>query len=129
MSLRPARPSTSGLAHDDVVIAAIASCTNTSNLAVMLARSVVAAEPAPTKAECIATSESGQDLRHAGKHRDARAHFSVCVADSCPGPVREDCAQRLHEIRKAMPTVVFEVTDSDGNDVPSMVITGRFVIR
>ena len=38
----PARPSTSGLAHGDVVIAAITSCTNTSNPAVMLAAGLLA---------------------------------------------------------------------------------------
>ena len=91
--------------------------------AVIVARSAVAAEPAPTKAECIAASESGQDLRHAGKLRDARAQFAVCVAASCPGPIHEDCAQRLDEIGKAMPSVVFEVMDSAGHDVPGVAIT------
>jgi aconitate hydratase len=38
----PARPSTSELAHGDVVIAAITSCTNTSNPAVMLAAGLLA---------------------------------------------------------------------------------------
>jgi hypothetical protein len=91
--------------------------------AVIVARSVVAAEPVPTKAECIAASESGQDLRHAGKLRDARAQFAVCVAASCPGPIREDCAQRLDEIGKAMPSIVFDVKDSAGNDLPGVAIT------
>jgi aconitate hydratase len=38
----PARPATSELAHGDVVIAAITSCTNTSNPAVMLAAGLLA---------------------------------------------------------------------------------------
>ena len=38
----PARPSTSELAHGDVVIAAITSCTNTSNPTVMLAAGLLA---------------------------------------------------------------------------------------
>jgi hypothetical protein len=40
------------------------------------------------------------------------------MAASCPGPVREDCAQRLDEVVKAMPTVVFDVKDSAGRDLP-----------
>ncbi len=91
--------------------------------AVAVARSAVATEPAPTKAECIAASESGQDLRHAGKLNDARTQFAVCVAASCPGPIRDDCAQRLNEIGKATPSVVFEVKDATGNDVPGVAIT------
>jgi hypothetical protein len=89
---------------------------------VTVVRSALAAEPTPTKEECIAASESGQDLRHTDKLRDARAQFAICVAASCPGPIREDCAQRLDEIAKAVPSVVFEVTDSVGNDVPGVVI-------
>ena len=91
--------------------------------AVILAWSAVAAEPAPTKAECIAASESGQDLRHAAKLRDARAQFTVCVAASCPGPIREDCAQSLDEIAKAMPSIIFELKDTAGHDAVGVTIT------
>ncbi len=41
-SIRPPRPSTVELTHGDVVIAAITSCTNTSNPAVMLAAGLLA---------------------------------------------------------------------------------------
>ncbi len=104
----------------------LAARTRTALLAaatMIAARSGVAAESAPTKAECIAASESGQDLRHAGKLNDARTQFAVCVAASCPGPIRDDCAQRRNEIAKAMPSVVFEVKDATGNDVPGVAIT------
>lgn len=90
--------------------------------AALVATPAVAADPAPTKAECIAASESGQDLRHAGKLRDARTQFAVCVAASCPGPIRSDCAQQLDEVGKAIPSVVFDVTDVDGNDLPGVTI-------
>lgn len=91
--------------------------------AVIIARPAAADEPAPTKEQCIAASEHGQDLRHTGKLLDARAQFAICVAEGCPGPIREDCAQRLDEIGKAMPSVVFEVMDSAGHDVPGVAIT------
>jgi hypothetical protein len=92
-------------------------------VAVIVPKSAIAAESALTKAECIAASESGQDLRRTGKLRDARTEFAVCLDPSCPGPIREDCVQHLDEIAKAMPSVVFEVTDSTGNDMPGVAIT------
>jgi hypothetical protein len=66
----------------------------------------------------VAANETGQDLRQAGKLREARTKLSVCMAAACPGPVREDCGQRLDEIERAVPTVVFDVKDSAGRDLP-----------
>jgi hypothetical protein len=91
--------------------------------AALVAGAARAELPAPSKAECIAASEAAQDLRKAGKLRDARDKFTVCVADSCPGPVREDCAQHVDEVSKAMPSVVFVVKDAAGNDVGGVKIT------
>ncbi len=77
--------------------------------------SALAAEP--TKKDCVAANESGQDLRQSGKLREARAALSVCMAAQCPRPVREDCAQRLSDIEAALPTLVFVAKDAQGNDV------------
>lgn len=71
----------------------------------------------PTKKECVNANESGQDLRQAGKLREARAALAVCMSPRCPRPVREDCAQRLAEIEAALPTLVFVAKDGDGNDL------------
>ncbi len=71
----------------------------------------------PTKEACVAANEAAQDLRQAGKLREAREKLLLCVSDACPGPVREDCAQRLNDVNAAMPTIVFEVKDQSGNDV------------
>jgi hypothetical protein len=87
-------------------------------VALLVARSSHAIEP--TKQECVAANESAQDLRQAGKLREAQVKLSVCVVASCPGPVREDCAQRLDEVVKAMPSVVFDVKDSAGRDLPDV---------
>jgi hypothetical protein len=77
----------------------------------------------PTKQECAAANESAQDLRRAGKLREARAHLAVCTAASCPGPIREDCAQRLKEVEAAIPTVVLAASDSAGNDLSAVRVT------
>ena len=71
----------------------------------------------PTKEACVAANEAAQDLRQAGRLREARQKLLVCVSDACPGPVREDCVQRLNDVNTAMPTIVFEVKDPTGNDV------------
>jgi hypothetical protein len=71
----------------------------------------------PTKSECIASSEKGQELRRTDKLTAARAQLVTCISTACPGPVREDCAQRLSELDAAMPAIEFEVKDAKGNDL------------
>ncbi len=75
-----------------------------------------------TKEQCIAANDHAQELRQAGKLGKAREQLLVCVAQSCPGPVREDCAQRLDELDKATPTIVFEIKDASGNDVTAATV-------
>jgi hypothetical protein len=71
----------------------------------------------PTKAECIAANEQAQDLRGSGKLLEARAQLAVCIAQSCPGAIRQDCVLRLGDVEKALPTLVLIARDSSGNDV------------
>jgi hypothetical protein len=87
-----------------------------TTLGVLLAASPAMAAK-PTKKECAAANESAQDLRTAGRLREARASLAVCTAASCPGAIREDCAQRLKEVEAAIPSVVFVVRDSSGKDL------------
>jgi hypothetical protein len=77
----------------------------------------------PTKDQCIAANESAQDLRQAGKLREARQKLTLCLATSCPELLRQDCAQRVNDIDAAMPTVVFEVKDGAGNDLGAVRVT------
>jgi hypothetical protein len=87
------------------------------------AQPTVAQGPKPTKQECVAANESAQDLQQAGKLRDAEAQLEICTSNGCPGMVRDDCAERLHQVQAAIPTVVFLLRDSDGFDVgPSAVV-------
>jgi hypothetical protein len=89
----------------------------------VLASSSSALAAPPTKEACVAANEAAQDLRQAGKLREAREKLLLCIADACPGPVREDCAQRLNDVNAAMPTLVFEVKDPTGNDVSAARVT------
>ena len=67
-------------------------------------------------------NESAQALRQSGKLREARAQLLVCVAASCPAPVRTDCAERVNEIERAMPTLVFDVKDKDGIAIDAVAV-------
>jgi hypothetical protein len=77
----------------------------------------------PTKQECVAANDRAQDLRQAGKLRAARQELAVCIATACPGPVREDCAQRLSELDAAQPKLVFSAKDAAGNDLDAVRVT------
>jgi hypothetical protein len=87
--------------------------------AVLLACSMAHAA-GPTKDECINANEAAQSARDAGKLRDAKAKLSVCVAKSCPATIRDDCAERLNEVMKALPSMVFDVHDAAGVDVTAV---------
>jgi hypothetical protein len=78
------------------------------------------ATPTMTKAQCVAANETGQDLRRSGKLHEAQASLAACLAASCPGAVREDCAQRLAEIEQAVPTVVLVAVDGAGKDLSAV---------
>lgn len=76
----------------------------------------------PTKGECIAANEEGQDLRSAGKIGAASERFSMCSSRSCPAPVRSDCVERAQEAARAQPTVRFVVKDGRGTVVPDVTL-------
>jgi hypothetical protein len=77
----------------------------------------------PTKRDCVAANESAQDLRGAGKLREARQKLAICISESCPGPIREDCAQRLQEVEAAIPTITIEAVDTEGHDLTNVRVT------
>lgn len=91
-------------------------------LSAMLSSGVAVAAP-PTKQECIAANEAVQYLREAHKLREAREKLLLCVSEACPGPIRDDCTQRLDEVDKATPSVAFVVKDVAGNDAIGVAIT------
>ncbi len=77
----------------------------------------------PTKDQCIDANETAQALRKSEKLRDAEQRLLVCVSASCPGPVRDDCGQRLTELRSVIPTVVFSVKDDADQDLSDVRVT------
>jgi hypothetical protein len=74
----------------------------------------------PTKDECMNSNESAQGHRASGRLRQAENELTVCVAHSCPVPVRNDCSERLNEVQRAMPTVVLAVRNARGDDLTAV---------
>jgi hypothetical protein len=71
-------------------------------LLLLVTRSAQADGTEPTKQECVAANEAAQDLRRAGKLHGAKQKLLVCMSNSCPKAVRDDCAQQLGEVEKAL---------------------------
>ena len=91
-------------------------------LGALFGESLAAANP-PTKRECVSANEAAQDLQRVGKLQDARAQLLSCTAESCPAPVRVDCARRIAELDDVIPTLVIEAKDRDGNDLSAVRVT------
>jgi hypothetical protein len=84
--------------------------------------------PAPppvevTKDQCVDADTKAQSLRRDGKLRAAREQLSVCINPGCPGIVRDDCTQRLDELERVQPTIVFDAKDGAGNDLVDVRVT------
>ena len=77
----------------------------------------------PTKDECVDANTRGQVARTAGKFREARAAFELCSAPSCPAMIRSDCTERLDDVTRNAPTVVFDVKDAAGVDLVETTVT------
>jgi hypothetical protein len=83
----------------------------------------VASAAPPTKDECIDANETAQSLRKGESLREAEQRLLICVSANCPGPVRDDCAQRLTEVRSVIPTIVFVVKDEADQDLSAVRVT------
>jgi hypothetical protein len=83
---------------------------------------VARAEP-PTKEQCIQADVRAQEQYRAHKFGDAQKTLAECLDPSCPEVVRSDCAQRLDDLQKAMPTIIFSAKDADGADLTAVRVT------
>lgn len=70
-----------------------------------------------TRQACRDAYEGGQELRKAGRLRDARARFAECARNVCPSFVQTDCARWGDEIATEQPSLMFVARRSDGTDV------------
>lgn len=92
--------------------------------AALTAPSASGADKAPiTKDQCIDANLQAQDLRRDGKFSAARDELQACSDPACPGVLRDNCVQRLAELERAQPTIVFDARDGDGHDLVDVHVT------
>jgi hypothetical protein len=66
---------------------------------------------------CIDASEKALAQRKAGKLIDERASLSRCASSACPEAINTSCRQRLADVSRAIPRIVFVVKDAAGHDL------------
>jgi hypothetical protein len=77
----------------------------------------------PTTADCLAANEKSIQLRGQHQFRAARGELLICASEACPGDIRSECARRVTEINRAIPTIIFEAKDSSGKDLTVVKVT------
>jgi hypothetical protein len=90
-------------------------------LAVLATSEARAADPGA--AECLAANESSIKLRAQHELRAARSQLLVCAAASCPADIRSECARRVDELSRTLPSLVFEAKGPDGSDLAAVKVT------
>lgn len=76
-----------------------------------------------TAETCMQLHASGQREAKAGRLRLASELFASCgSSDSCPHPVRSECVELYGAVEKAIPTIVFSVTDDEGQDITNVKV-------
>ena len=88
-----------------------------------LATGASADTPKEIKARCIDANTQSQSLRRSGNFSAARAQLKICIDARCPKIVRNDCVQRLDDLERAQPTVVFDAKDPAGGDLSAVKMT------
>jgi hypothetical protein len=98
-----------------------------SRFAVLASQSVMAASlvawapsahaQAADRQTCVSTYEQAQQHQKGGRLVKALEAFNQCAQDNCPSVVRQQCALALPELEQSVPSVVFDASDADGNQV------------
>lgn len=76
-----------------------------------------------TKEQCADADSQAQELRRDGKFSAARQKLQQCSDPACPGIVRDDCVQRVDDLERAQPTIVFDAKDGEGHDLVAVHVT------
>ncbi len=70
-----------------------------------------------TKDQCVDANTKAQSMRREGRFDAAREQLTLCIDSQCPSIVRDDCTQRLDELERSQPTIVFDAKSAVGDDV------------
>lgn len=76
--------------------------------------------------DCFAASSTSSTLQTKGQLVEARSIITKCEDAACPAAIRDVCVERAERLNASIPTIVFDVKDAAGNDLPdvSVVIDG-----
>lgn len=93
--------------------------------AALIAAALVSLASADARAAnvCVQANQEAQDLRTAGKFREARAQLLVCAAKSCNTVIRNDCEKWIRDLDEKTPTIIVRVVDARGQDVLDARVT------
>lgn len=83
----------------------------------------VATAAEPSASECLEASAASLRLDSSHRLRAERAELLICAAVGCPSEIRSECIRRVDDVNAAIPTVMFEVKDSAGNDLSAVKVT------
>jgi hypothetical protein len=72
---------------------------------------------------CASSAEAAERSLKGGALAQARRELKGCLDATCPGVLRETCADMLKKVDDATPTVVVSVRDGDGRDVAGALVT------
>jgi hypothetical protein len=78
---------------------------------------------ADTTTDCIDANEQSIQLRRDHKLIEARVEVAKCAAMSCSEDIRELCTDRANKLNEAIPSIVFEVKDGQGQDLTLVKVT------
>ena len=99
----------------------IVASTITACGCILLPALAWAADAATT--ECLTASEKSYGFAKEHRLLEERVQLLICAAEQCPADVRKDCVQRMDEVNRAIPSIVFEVKDGSGNDLSNVKVT------
>ncbi|HVW27067.1 MAG TPA: hypothetical protein VHC69_16995 [Polyangiaceae bacterium] len=94
-----------------------------ATFAVTLFSSIPARAGVPAVSECLAASDKAIEERTQHHLLAAREQLLICASASCPGEVREECTRRVDDINAAIPSIVFDAKDPEGNDLSAVQVT------
>ncbi len=77
----------------------------------------------PTMSDCITANESAGKLQADKKLRQAREQAAMCAAEACPTELHDTCRQRVADLNKSIPTIVFHAKNANGGDLTAVKVS------
>jgi serine/threonine-protein kinase len=98
---------------------AILSLGTFAGIGVLAARAQAAN---PSAAVCVEANERAIASGNEHKLRKQLSELLVCADPKCPDDIRKECAARIDEVTRAIPSVIFDVKDAAGNDLSAVKV-------